>query len=90
MSSSALESIPRAVSARCTDDELVVALLDGRVLSVPLAWFPRLAHAQPEQRAVYELLGGGDGIHWPAIDEDISVAGLLAGRPSAESRRMPA
>jgi hypothetical protein len=71
---------------RCTDDELVVSLNDGRILSVPLAWFPRLARASSEQLAEFELLGEGEGIHWPAIDEDISIAGLLEGRPSAEYR----
>jgi hypothetical protein len=64
----------------------VVSLNDGRVLSVPLAWFPRLANASPEQLAVFELLGEGDGIHWTDLDEDISVVGLLEGRPSVEYR----
>lgn len=86
MSSLALETIPRAVSVRCTVDELVVSLNDGRILSVPLAWFPRLAHASPHQLANYELLGDGEGIHWPAVDEDVSLVGLLAGRPSIELR----
>lgn len=73
-----------ATSVRCTDDELIVFLADGRTLAVPIVWFPRLAKAEPSARADYELLGQGEGIHWPALDEDISVAGLLAGRPSAE------
>ena len=84
MSTSALKLIPRAAAVRCTDDELIVSLTDGRTLSVPLAWFPRLAHATPAQRAELELMGDGEGIHWPAVDEDISVAGLLEGRPSVE------
>jgi len=69
---------------RCTDDELIVSLSDGRVLSVPLVWFPRLAHATLEQLAQYELLGEGEGIHWPSVDEDISVVSLLEGRASVE------
>lgn len=84
MSSLAYSAAPHAVGARCTSDELVVSLNDGRVLSVPLAWFPRLASASPEQLAAFELLGEGEGIHWPAIDEDVSVAGLLEGRASVE------
>jgi hypothetical protein len=73
---------PRAQAVRCTDAELVVTFDDGRVLSVPLAWFPRLAQATTVERSKIELLGGGKGIHWPALDEDLSVAGLLAGRPN--------
>lgn len=65
-------------------DSLIVHLVDGRVISVPLTWFPRLLHAGPEQRERWELLGGGVGIHWPEIDEDISVEGLLHGIPSIE------
>lgn len=86
MSSLAYKAVPHAVGARCTSDELVVSLNDGRVLSVPLAWFPRLANASPEQLATFELLGEGEGIHWPDLDEDISVLGLLEGRPSIEYR----
>lgn len=84
MSSLAIQIDPRAEHVHCTDDELVVALSDGRTLSVPLAWFPRLANAQPEDRAAFELLGDGQGVHWPALDEDISILGLLAGNPSFE------
>lgn len=86
MSSLALDPVPHAANVRCTEDELIVSLSDGRMLSVPLAWFPRLAHATPEQLSEFELLGEGEGIHWPAVDEDISVAGLLEGRPSIEYR----
>lgn len=86
MSSLAYKSVPHATGARCTGDELVVSLNDGRVLSVPLTWFPRLASATPEQLSTFELLGEGEGIHWPAIDEDVSVAGLLEGRASVEYR----
>ncbi|MCF8157388.1 MAG: DUF2442 domain-containing protein [Rhodoferax sp.] len=70
----------------CSDDELRVSLTDGRTLTVPIAWFPRLAHASSSERAEYELLGDGEGIHWPQVDEDISVAGLLAGQPSIEAK----
>jgi hypothetical protein len=68
-----------------TDDALVVDLVDGRSVSVPLAWYPRLLHASPEERASWRLVGRGEGVHWPDIDEDVSVAGLLAGRGSGES-----
>ncbi len=65
-------------------ERLHVALSDGRRISVPLDWFPRLANATPQQRQRWERIGGGIGIHWPDIDEDLSVAGLLAGnRPRA-------
>ncbi len=85
---SSLASKPILASAvECTDDELIVTLSDGRRLAVPIVWFPRLAKASPQERAEYELLGHGEGIHWPKIDEDISVTGLLAGRPSVEFQR---
>ncbi|WP_111658309.1 DUF2442 domain-containing protein [Isoalcanivorax indicus] len=71
---------PQATVVRCTDDALLVSLADGRTLSVPLSWFPRLAAATPSQRAEFQLIGGGQGIHWPSLDEDISVAGLLRGK----------
>lgn len=90
MSSLARKAAPHAAGVQCTSDELVVSLNDGRVLSVPLAWFPRLAHATPEQLAEFELLGQGEGIHWPSIDEDISVLGLLEGQPSVEFQATPA
>ena len=73
---------PRAKEVAVTDDELSVLLADGRRISVPLAWFPRLLRATPAQRARFELIGDGQGIHWPDIDEDLSVAGLLRGTPS--------
>lgn len=66
-------------------DSLTVGLDDGRALSVPLAWYPRLLHATVAEREKHELIGDGEGIHWPDLDEDISVEGLLAGRRSAES-----
>jgi len=67
----------RAVDVRFTDDALVVRLRDGRVLSVPLDWFPTLRKATIAERSKWELLGDGIGIHWPDLDEDISIAGLL-------------
>ncbi|HEU4429129.1 MAG TPA: DUF2442 domain-containing protein [Myxococcota bacterium] len=67
---------------RVTADELIVVLHDGRRLSVPLDWFPRLQRASEGQRNQFELLGGGLGIHWPALDEDLSVRGVLLGIPS--------
>jgi hypothetical protein len=79
MSSSAPSVDPRAKGLRFSEDELSVFLADGRTISVPLAWFPRLLHASPQQRRNWEILGDGDGIHWPEIDEDVSVAGLLQG-----------
>ena len=76
-----------AVSVHCTSDELITTLADGRKLHVPIVWFPRLAQATDAQRAEFELLGNGEGIHWSQIDEDISVAGLLKGKPSFEFGR---
>lgn len=81
-----LESDPLAVAVEFSADAFRVALDDGRELSVPLAWFPRLLHATPEQRQGWELIGRGEGLHWEELDEDISVAGLLAGR-SDQTRR---
>jgi hypothetical protein len=89
MNSLALRSEPRAQHVHCTQDELVVVLTDGRTLSVPLAWFPRLANASARQRSKFELLGDGSGMHWPMVDEDISIAGLLTGNPSVEFRQSP-
>jgi hypothetical protein len=68
-----------AKSVSFGEDMMHVALIDGRVISVPLIWFPRLSKASPEQRERYEVGGGGVGLHWPELDEDLSVAGLLAG-----------
>ena len=84
MGSLALKSEPRAERIHCTEDELVVVLTDGRTLAVPLAWFPRLANASARQRSKHELLGNGSGIHWPMVDEDISVSALLTGNRSIE------
>ena len=82
MSTLAVETHPIAQDVEFTEDDLVVVLVDGRKVSVPLVWFPRLAKATKDQLENYELLGDGEGIHWPELDEDISVAGLLWGSPS--------
>ena len=79
MSSSAPESGLAVRDVRVSDDALTVDLSDGRNISAPLAWFPRLRDATPEQRERWEISGAGAGIHWPDIDEDISVEGLLRG-----------
>lgn len=75
----------RAQSILVTGDALVVELVDGRTLTVPLAWYPRLLHGTPTERAHWRLIGNGMGVHWPDLDEDISVEGLLAGRRSGET-----
>jgi hypothetical protein len=77
----------RALSAAVTEEALTVELADGRTLSVPLAWYPRLLHGTPEERSHWRLIGAGEGIHWPDLDEDISVESLLLGKPSGESQR---
>jgi hypothetical protein len=81
--SSSLPSTARAKEVTVTEDELIVALADGRQVTVPLAWFPRLLRATADQRRNFEILGDGVGIHWPDVDEDLSVSGLLRGAPSA-------
>ena len=87
MNTSAVDiSLPVAETVILTEDTLTVELSDGRSLSVPLAWFPRLVHATPVERRGWRLIGRGHGIHWEKLDEDISVEGLLAGRPSGESQ----
>lgn len=72
----------RVKHVRVDTDTLAVDLLDGRTITVPLAWFPRLLHATPEQRSNWKIAGAGFGIHWPEVDEDISVQGLLRGAPA--------
>lgn len=79
MSTSAVELHPLAESVSFTDSDLLVELIDGRKISVPLEWFPRLAGATREQLENFEILADGEGIHWPDVDEDLSVAGLLRG-----------
>jgi Protein of unknown function (DUF2442) len=73
----------RVVQVNFSDDEMSVRLMDGRTITVPLAWYPRLLNATPEQRSHWEIAGGGFGLHWPDIDEDLSTAGLLRGAPAA-------
>jgi len=79
-------SIPNAQSVTVTENTLSVDLGDGRTISVPLAWFPRLLHATPKEKINWRFIGTGQGIHWEDLDEDISVEGLLAGLPSGESQ----
>ena len=86
MNSSGPELRPLARRVELTDDELRVDLADGRRIIVPLAWFPRLMAANSKARGEWQLLGDGEGIHWPAADEDLSVAGLLAGSRGAGTR----
>jgi hypothetical protein len=78
--------VPNAERVSLTDDALTVDLSDGRSVSVPLTWFPRLLHGTPAEREGWRLIGRGEGIHWDALDEDISVESLLAGKPSGESQ----
>jgi hypothetical protein len=76
-----------ASSVTVTDDTLTVELTDGRTISVPLAWYPRLLHGSAAERGRWRLIGQGHGLHWPELDEDISVQNLLDGKPSGESQR---
>ncbi len=78
--------IPEALNVLLTDDTLSVDLSDGRSISIPIAWFPRLLHSTEQERNNWRLIGRGQGIHWEDIDEDISIEGLIAGRPSGESQ----
>ena len=87
MSTSVNEIVaPSVENVTITEDTLSVDLSDGRTISVPLAWFPRLMHSTPAERNNWRLIGKGHGVHWKDIDEDISVEGLLAGKPSGESQ----
>ncbi len=78
--------IAKAQQVAVTDDSLTVDLSDGRTIAAPLAWYPRLVHGTPQERNHWRLIGDGEGIHWPDLDEDLSVEGLLLGRPSGESQ----
>lgn len=84
-----LKTEPRladVVSVSVTSDELTVELGDGRRISVPLSWYPRLLHGTPKERNNWRLIGRGEGVHWPDLDEDISAENLIFGRPSGESQ----
>jgi len=87
MSTLVVETEPRAMDVVVTDDELTVHLVDGRRISAPLVWYPRLLHATPLQRNGWELIGEGEGIHWSQIDEDLSVAGILRGARAPQPKR---
>jgi hypothetical protein len=82
MNISAKVTDERVADVRCNADSLTVDLMDGRTISVPLAWYPRLLQASPAQRQNWELAGGGYGIYWPDVDEDLSTEGLLRGAPA--------
>ena len=77
---------PTVTTVMVTDEAVQFELSDGRTVSAPLAWYPRLAHGTPAERTHWRLVGRGAGVHWPDLDEDISVEGVLAGRPSSESQ----
>ena len=79
--------VAKAENITVTDDTLTVDFVDGRSISVPLAWYPRLLHGSPRERNNWRTIGNGDGFHWLDLDEDLSVEGLLLGRPSGESQR---
>jgi len=83
---SSLTADVKASNVVVTDDSLTVALNDGRTISAPLAWYPRLLHGSPEERKNWRLIGDAEGIHWPDLDEDISVENLLLGKRSGESQ----
>lgn len=85
MSSLMHRDIPRAMQVEVTDQELQIILTDGRRVFAPLVWYPRLLHASQVQRDNWRLIGEGEGIHWPEVDEDLSVAGVRSGVPSRES-----
>ena len=82
MSILAISADERVADVETTEDELKVRLMDGRTISVPLAWYPRLLHATDDQRNNWKIAGGGYGIHWEDIDEDLSTEGLLRGTPA--------
>lgn len=82
MSTLAISADERVADVEVTEDELKVRLMDGRTISAPLVWYPRLLHSTDEQREAWEIAGGGYGIHWEEIDEDLSVEGLLRGAPA--------
>lgn len=77
---------PTAQHVEVTDNELVITLTDGQRITAPLAWYPRLLHGTPAERSHWKLIARGEGIHWPDLDEDLSVDGVVMGRPSGESQ----
>ena len=85
MNISAKVTDERVRDVRCDAANLIVGLMDGRTMSAPLSWYPRLQNATPDQRAHWEKCGGGYGIHWPELDEDLSIEGLLRGAPAARA-----
>ena len=86
MSTTAIRADERVREVRFDEDRLIVDLMDGRTIGVPLAWYPRLLHASPADRAHWQLCAAGYGIHWPALDEDLSTEGLLRGAPAPRAR----
>ena len=87
MNTLTIESKAAIQHVEVTEDSLVVDLADGRTVSIPVAWYPRLMHGTPEERSHWRIIGKGEGIHWPDLDEDISVENILLGRPSGESQQ---
>jgi hypothetical protein len=86
MSTSTIDSTATAANVRVDADAVTLELADGRVVSAPIAWYPRLSHASAAEKANWRLIAGGRGVHWADIDEDISVENILAGKPSGESQ----
>lgn len=82
MSITEVRADERVRHVSCSEDSFVVDLMDGRSITTPLAWFPRLLHATPEQRENWKIIGGGYGVRWPDVDEDVSTEGLLRGAPA--------
>src|SRR5688572_15780329 len=86
MSTSASDIRATAAGVEVTDDAIVVDLHDGRTIAAPIGWYPRLSHGTAEERRNFQIIGKGEGIHWPDLDEDVSVENLLRGQPSGESQ----
>jgi len=84
----AVSSEPRITAVRVTNDSIIAQLADGRTISVPLAWSWRLSEATPQQRNHFEIMGNGQGVHWPDVDEDISAWGMLYGTPARRPKRV--
>jgi hypothetical protein len=90
MASSMIMTDERVAEVEVTDESLNVTLMDGRTIGVPLVWYPRLLNATPEQRDNWQIAGGGYGIHWPDVDEDLSTEGLLRGAPAPRRKLIKA